>query len=144
MFNFISDHCPSCILHPFIRHHLSLIPPFAVYSVLLLYKNITMHFYLALLPLHPSPLCSRHYFGAICSLHRILLPNSAASLPGNLENIFCSLSSLSAGAEKFIFYQPQGSKCYSENPAFNHVLCLISAVSHLSAETVCPPLALHL
>lgn len=144
MFNFISDHCASCILTPFIRHHISLIFPFAVYPILLLYKNIPMHFYLALLPLHPTALCSRHYFWAICSLHRTPLPNSAASLPGNLKNIFCSLSGLSAGAEKFIFYQPQVSKCYSENPAFKQVLCLISAVSHLSVETVCPPLALHL
>lgn len=27
MFNFISDHCSSCILTSFIRHHISLIPP---------------------------------------------------------------------------------------------------------------------
>lgn len=48
-----------------------------------------------------------------------------------LKNIFCSLSSLSAGVEKFVFYQPQESKCYSENPAFNQALCVIISVSHL-------------
>lgn len=71
-------------------------------------------------PLYPPiPTVLKTRLLAISSLDRALLLNRAASLPGNLENIFCSLSSLSAGAEKFIFYQPQGSECYSENPAFN-------------------------
>lgn len=103
MINFIHDFSSSCILNPVTEHLIPFIL-FLLFINLYCFIKIFPHTFILFHKSAPNPIVCKTLLIAHPFLDRALLANSVAHLPRDLENIFCRLSSLPAGAKTFIFF----------------------------------------